>query len=99
MAQTIDFEWDARKALSNLRKHNVTFEGATQVFLDTLAVTVYDSYHSINEERWMTLWQDLTGDLLVVAHLYLPSDLGRTLLRIISARFATRQECRTDIDC
>jgi uncharacterized protein len=33
-----DFEWDPAKALSNARKHNVTFDQAATVFLDSLAL-------------------------------------------------------------
>ena len=32
-----DFQWDPAKALSNSRKHNVTFDQAATVFLDALA--------------------------------------------------------------
>jgi uncharacterized DUF497 family protein len=32
-----DFEWDEEKAASNERKHGVSFEVATAVFLDTRA--------------------------------------------------------------
>jgi hypothetical protein len=33
------FEWDADKAVANLRKHRVSFEEACSVFLDPLAAT------------------------------------------------------------
>jgi len=38
-----DFEWDSFKAMANRRKHSVTFEQAAEVFLDVLAITVYDA--------------------------------------------------------
>jgi uncharacterized protein len=37
-----DFQWDPAKAQSNARKHDVTFDQAATVFLDALALTVYD---------------------------------------------------------
>ena len=40
-----DFEWDGHKAASNLKKHSVTFEQAATVFLDALALTVFDEAH------------------------------------------------------
>ncbi len=46
-----EFEWDAAKALSNARKHGVTFDQAATVFLDALALTVFDTEHSQQEER------------------------------------------------
>jgi uncharacterized protein len=94
MLHIYDFEWDARKAFSNIKKHGISFEQAAQVFLDSLAVTVFDEAHSENEERWLTLGQNTNGDLLVVAHSYLQSEPSRSLIRIISARLATKQERR-----
>jgi len=32
--QGSEFEWDSHKAQSNIDKHGVTFEEATEVFLD-----------------------------------------------------------------
>ena len=46
-----NFEWDSVKALSNVRKHGVTFDQAATVFLDALALTVFDAAHSQHEER------------------------------------------------
>jgi uncharacterized DUF497 family protein len=59
-----DFQWDPAKALSNTRKHNVTFDQAATVFLDSLALTVYDETNSQDEERWFTLGFDANGMLL-----------------------------------
>jgi uncharacterized protein len=39
---SIRFEWDEAKNLSNRRKHGVTFEEASQVFRDPLYVSVQD---------------------------------------------------------
>jgi uncharacterized DUF497 family protein len=36
---TIEFEWDAAKAKSNLGKHRISFEEATSAFYDALSVT------------------------------------------------------------
>jgi len=65
-----DFQWDAAKALNNARKHDVTFDQAATVFLDALALTVYDEANSQNEERWFTLGYDANDRLLAVAHTY-----------------------------
>lgn len=35
----MEFEWDARKAASNVRKHGVTFDEAATVFLDERALS------------------------------------------------------------
>jgi uncharacterized protein len=91
---TYDFEWDPGKALSNLRKHGVSFDQAARVFLDALALTVYDAASSKDEERWFTLGLDASGTLLAVAHTYQDVEPGRARVRIISARNATKRERR-----
>jgi uncharacterized DUF497 family protein len=87
-----DFEWDPAKALANASKHGVTFEQAATVFLDALALTVFDAAHSQYEERWFTLGLDTNGVLLAVSHNFLPTTPERIRVRIISARLATRRE-------
>jgi uncharacterized DUF497 family protein len=37
-----DFEWDDKKAVSNARKHGVTFREATTAFLDDLSIVFQD---------------------------------------------------------
>jgi uncharacterized DUF497 family protein len=34
------FEWDASKARSNLKKHDISFEEATTIFGDRRAITI-----------------------------------------------------------
>jgi hypothetical protein len=46
---TIEFEWDATKAKTNLGKHRISFEEATSAFYDALSVTIADRDHSVNE--------------------------------------------------
>lgn len=89
-----DFEWDAAKALANVTKHSVTFDQAATVFLDALALTVFDVAHSQSEERWFTLGMDAKGALLAVAHTYQTTRATSARVRIISAREATKRERR-----
>ena len=35
----MNFVWDSRKAASSLKKHGVSFEEASTVFLDQLSIT------------------------------------------------------------
>lgn len=49
------FEWGPRKAKVNAAKHGVTFEQATEVFLDALHIAVFDDECSEAEGRWITL--------------------------------------------
>jgi uncharacterized DUF497 family protein len=94
-ATVYEFDWDPAKALSNAKKHGVSFEEAATVFLDALALTVYDAASSRDEERWFTLGFDAGGRLLAVAHTYRDIAPGRAQVRIISARRATRRERRS----
>ena len=85
----MDIEWDAAKAANNLHKHGVSFEEASSVFYDPLAVTGADPDHSEAEERLITFGTSPSGRLLVVSH----TERGKAI-RIISARIATRTERR-----
>jgi uncharacterized protein len=92
LGNAYDFEWDTVKALSNARKHGVTFDQAATVFLDAFALTVFDAEHSQDEDRWFTLGLNATGILLAVAHTYQATTPERIRVRLISARPATRRE-------
>lgn len=50
-----NFEWDITKAISNRRKHGVSFDLAATVFHDPLMVSIPDEDHSETDERWLTL--------------------------------------------
>ncbi len=47
----MEFEWDAKKAATNLAKHGVSFDEAATVFGDLLASTIPDPDHSTSEAR------------------------------------------------
>jgi uncharacterized protein len=85
----IRFEWDARKAALNLRKHGVSFEDAETVFADDLAKLIDDPDHSDEEDRFVLLGLSSSLRMLVVVHCY-RADGG--VVRIISARNANRYE-------
>lgn len=91
-----EFEWDKSKAIANFSKHVVTFEEAATVFLDPLAITIFDDAHSQLEERWFTMGNAARGGLLVVVHTFqAQKNSNIAKVRIISARMATKQERRT----
>jgi uncharacterized DUF497 family protein len=81
------FEWDSRKAESNLKKHGVAFDEATTIFGDPLSLLMDDPKHSSDEQRFLVIGLSVQHRLLVVAFAERPP---RT--RIISARLATRHE-------
>ena len=51
----IDFEWDTRKAATNLRKHGIRFEEAQSVFYDEFATQFVDEDHTSDEDRFIML--------------------------------------------
>jgi uncharacterized protein len=50
----MEFEWDSNKADANLRKHRVSFEDATRVFLDPHRIETFDDWETYGEDRWKT---------------------------------------------
>jgi len=89
-----DFRWDPTKAKSNLRDHKISFERASQVFLDPHMLSIEDDDHSEDEDRWMTLGMDKRGTLLVVCHTFREVDPVNYSIRLISARKPTRREAK-----
>jgi uncharacterized protein len=77
------------KYRENRRKHGVTFEEAATVFRDENGLVMYDPEHSGQEDRFILLGLSEPLRLLVVCHCYREND---GVIRIISARRATRQE-------
>jgi len=83
----MQFEWDPKKAASNLRRHKVTFDEAATSLEDELSLTGDDPDHSLEEVRLITFGVSSAGCLLVVSHTE-----RSERIRIISARLATRAE-------
>ena len=80
-------EWDPKKAISNLKKHGVSFEEAATALNDPMAATGADPDHSITEDRYVTFGVSEKGRLVVVSH----TEKDETI-RIISARRANKGE-------
>jgi uncharacterized DUF497 family protein len=90
----IDFDWDPEKAAGNALKHGVSFEEAMTVFRDQLARSIVDPDSPPGEERWVTLGETSTGNLVIVVHTWVDIGADRSAVRIISARGPTRNEAR-----
>ena len=83
------FDWDDAKAALNLAKHGVAFEEAMSVFDDSLSLSGPDPDHSEGEPRFLITGLSNAGNILIVSHMERDG-----LIRIISARRATRIEVR-----
>jgi len=86
----LEFEWHAKKAEANERKHGVSFEEASSAFEDPRSVTIPDPDHSREEDRFVLMGRSAGGRIVVVVH-----TLRGETVRLISARRATPSERRT----
>ena len=83
----VAYEWDPKKAASNLRKHKIDFADAVTVFEDEFAVTIDDD--EPEEKRFVTIGMDALARVLVVVYTWRGQNI-----RIISARNAGAEERR-----
>lgn len=80
--------WDDVKNRANQRKHGVGFEEASELFgpgRDYLEI--FDEEHSLTEDRFIAIGPIRRGLVVVVW-----TERDEEVIRIISARFATRHE-------
>ena len=82
------FDWDQAKNRQNRRRHGVAFEDAQQL-LESGAdyLEIFDAEHSADEDRFIAVGPTRQGLLVVVW-----TDRGDDVVRIISARLATKRE-------
>jgi uncharacterized DUF497 family protein len=83
----LEFSWDERKAVQNVRRHGVRFEEAATAFIDPMGRVYDDPDHSETEARFILVGHSLAGRLLLVVH----AEKGDTI-RIISALRPTPRE-------
>lgn len=83
----ITFVWNSEKAQINTQKHNgIKFKQAAEAFFDPFLIVIDASRN--NEARDAIIGLDTRWNLLYVVHI----EYEDNLIRIISARKATRQE-------
>ena len=81
------FEWDENKNVSNVTKHNMSFQEAMSAFYDENGLLIDDPEHSDSEERYILIGFSQFANLLVVCHCYRQDE---EVIRLISARKATK---------
>jgi len=89
MMAALRFEWDSAKDAANRKEHGVSFDEAITVFADEMGRFKADPDHSEGEDRFLLLGLSASLRVLVVSHCYRRGD---EVVRIISARKATRKE-------
>jgi uncharacterized protein len=82
------FEWDPQKAQANERKHDVSFEEAAECFADPLAMVLDDPK---NPGRSILIGASRSCRLILTIYVEITE---RDVIRIVSARKATRPERR-----
>jgi uncharacterized DUF497 family protein len=87
----MSFEWDIDKASLNESKHGVSFMEAHSAFFDVDAKLIADPDHSYEEDRFVLLGISFEPRIILVCHCYRGDG---EVVRIISARIATREESK-----
>ena len=81
------YDWNPQKAELNVKKHGISFEEAVTVFDDPFYVDFYDPDHSIDEHRYILIGCSQKEQILLISYTE-----RENIIRLISARKATRQE-------
>lgn len=81
------FEWDPKKARTNLQKHRVSFEEAATIFDDPHLTEAVEDESSSDEPRWVVFGESVQGKFLRTVY----TESG-TKLRLISAKKATPRQ-------
>jgi uncharacterized DUF497 family protein len=87
----VQITWDPAKNEANQARHHLSFEDAAKVFAlpEQFRFTAYDSEHSHDEDRWISVGLIAKGVVIVVYVIRGPTD---DEYRIISARLADADE-------
>lgn len=84
----VKVEWDERKNTKNQAKHGVSFEEAREIFASGQEyLELYDDAHSTFEDRFIAIGIIPRGLAVVLL-----TERDDDIIRIISARWATRRE-------
>ncbi|MCK6557104.1 BrnT family toxin [Candidatus Binatia bacterium] len=82
------FVWDEAKNSRNRKRHGVSFEQASTLFTrGGEYLDIFDEAHSSDEDRFIAIGPVSRGIVLVVY-----TEEEENVVRIISARFATKRE-------
>ncbi len=81
-------EWDDQKDRQNQKKHGLSFEEASELFMGVVDyLEIFDEDHSLSEDRFICVGPIRRGLIVVVK-----TEPDDEMFRILSARLATRRE-------
>lgn len=82
------FEWDETKNRINIQKHSIDFNDAIEIFKHP-TLSLIDRKEDYAEERWIAI-----GWIKAIIGVVIYTERNGDVIRIISARKATRNEAR-----
>ncbi|WP_281687468.1 BrnT family toxin [Pseudomonas citronellolis] len=88
----MQFEWDEAKNQANIRKHGIDSRDVPEIFQHPL-LALRDDRIDYEEERWIAI-----GWLRRLVGVVVYTERRGEVIRIISARKATRQEVRRYVE-
>ena len=86
------FEWDEVKNKANIQKHSIDFNDIPELFEHPM-LTLLDNRSDYGEDRWIGI-----GLLLGLVGVVIYTEREGDIIRIISARKATRREVKNYAD-
>ena len=86
------FTWDDKKEAVNIRKHRVNFTEAASIFLDEHVFIDINSIDEYTGEERLEAIGSIYGDVIFMVYVERLTIDNEDIIRIISARDATREE-------
>jgi hypothetical protein len=84
----VRLEWDETKNAANQRQHGISFEEASELFVEDVdCLELFDEDHSDTEDRFISIGPIRRGLVMVVW-----TERADDVIRIISARWTTKRE-------
>jgi uncharacterized protein len=84
----VRLDWDEVKNVANQKNHGVSFEEASELFIDDVdCLEIFDELHSDTEDRFISIGPIRRGLVMVVW-----TERVDEVVRIISARWTTKKE-------
>jgi uncharacterized DUF497 family protein len=88
----VRFEWDETKNQANIRKHGIDFNDVPDIFQHPM-LALRDERANYGEERWISI-----GWIKVLIGVVVYTERRGDVIRIISARKATKQEAKRYVE-
>lgn len=86
------FTWDDEKEKINIRKNGLDFTSVAVVFFDEYADCQFNSFDEVTGEERFSLTGWFAGKVMFIVYVERITVNGNDIIRIISAREATRKE-------